>query len=58
MSEAARQIVILLYTLTGWRGEPAALEGGVVGWFTPSEALALPMPPLDVVLAGQLFQNR
>jgi len=56
--EAGRQIVILLYTVTGWHGEPAALEGGAVGWFTPEQALALPMPPLDVVLAGQLFQKR
>ena len=56
--EAQRPIVILLYTITAWSGEPEALEGGAVGWFTPAEALALPMPPLDVVLAGQLFQNR
>ena len=58
LPEAGRQIVILLYTVTGWLGEPAALEGGTVGWFTPEQALALPMPPLDVVLAGQLFQKR
>jgi 8-oxo-dGTP diphosphatase len=51
-------LVILLYTLTHWEGEPAALEGGAVGWFTPDEALALPMPPLDVELARRLFQNR
>ncbi|MCZ8136875.1 MAG: (deoxy)nucleoside triphosphate pyrophosphohydrolase [Porphyrobacter sp.] len=56
--EAGRQIVILLYTVTGWSGEPAALEGGAVGWFTPAEACALPMPPLDIMLAAQLFQNR
>jgi 8-oxo-dGTP diphosphatase len=51
-------LVILLYTVTRWEGEPAALEGGAVGWFTPDEALALPMPPLDIALAGRLFQNR
>ena len=51
-------LVILLYTLTQWEGEPAALEGGAVGWFTPDEALSLPMPPLDVELACRLFQNR
>ena len=56
--EAGRQIVILLYTVSGWRGEPQALEGGAVGWFTPAEALALPMPPLDIQLAAQLFQKR
>jgi 8-oxo-dGTP diphosphatase len=57
-SDAGQQIVILLYTITGWSGEPAALEGGAVGWFTPAEACSLPMPPLDVILARQLFQNR
>jgi 8-oxo-dGTP diphosphatase len=52
-----RQIVILLYTVTGWDGDPQALEGGEVDWFSPAEALALPMPPLDVMLAARLFQN-
>lgn len=50
-------IVILLYTVSLWQGEPQALEGGAVGWFTPREALALPKPPLDVMLAQRLFQN-
>lgn len=54
----ARAIVILLYTVSGWDGVPAALEGGEVGWFTPQEVLALAMPPLDVILARQLFQKR
>ena len=48
-------IVILLYTVTGWDGEPAALEGGSVGWFTPAEVRALPKPPLDVQLAVALL---
>ncbi len=50
-------LVILLYTVSDWQGEPQALEGGAVGWFTPGEALALPKPPLDVILAQRLFQN-
>ncbi|WP_245804636.1 (deoxy)nucleoside triphosphate pyrophosphohydrolase [Erythrobacter tepidarius] len=58
MPEAGRQIVILLYIVGGWHGEPAALEGGAIGWFTPPEVLALEMPPLDVMLAARLFQNR
>ncbi|MBI1402743.1 MAG: NUDIX domain-containing protein [Porphyrobacter sp.] len=48
-------IVILLYTITDWTGEAAALEGGAVGWFTPEEIAALAMPPLDARLAAQLF---
>ncbi|MFM7404777.1 MAG: (deoxy)nucleoside triphosphate pyrophosphohydrolase [Erythrobacter sp.] len=54
----ASAIVILLYTLAAWEGEPHALEGGEVGWFTPAEALALDKPPLDVRLADRLFQIR
>lgn len=53
----ASPLVILLYTLASWEGEPRALEGGAVGWFTPAEALALPKPPLDVELAARLFAN-
>jgi 8-oxo-dGTP diphosphatase len=55
--DGARAIVLLLYTVRDWQGEPRALEGGAVGWFTPAEALALPKPPLDIILAGRLFQN-
>jgi 8-oxo-dGTP diphosphatase len=51
-------LVILLYTVAAWEGEPAAIEGGAVGWFTPDEALPLPKPPLDALLAAQLFANR
>ena len=43
-------IVILLYKVTSWGGEPAALEGGDWGWFTLDEAEALEKPPLDVEL--------
>lgn len=51
------RIVLLLYTIGMWQGEPCALEGGAVGWFTPGEVLALPKPPLDIALAARLFQN-
>lgn len=52
------RLVILLYTISIWQGEPQALEGGAVGWFTPAESRALPKPPLDHALAARLFQNR
>lgn len=55
--EGAAALVILLYTVSAWEGEPQALEGGAVGWFTPAEALALAKPPLDVMLADRLFEN-
>ena len=50
-------LVILLYTVGGWDGEPQSLEGGEVRWFTPGEVLALDKPPLDVGLAERLFAN-
>ena len=48
-------IVILLYTITRWTGEPEALEGGAVGWFATAEIEALEKPPLDIDLARQLL---
>lgn len=50
-------IVLLLYSVSAWEGEPQALEGGAIGWFTPGEALALPMPPLDRDLAERLVKQ-
>ena len=50
-----RSIVILLYILRDWQGQPHALEGEAIGWFTPEEILALDKPPLDVALARKLF---
>ena len=43
-------IVLLLYTCRTWSGRPAALEGQNWGWFTPEEAAALPLPPMDRAL--------
>jgi 8-oxo-dGTP diphosphatase len=51
-------LVLLLYRLSAWHGEPQALEGGAVGWFRPAEIAALPKPPLDAQLAERLFQFR
>lgn len=56
-TSGGRALVILLYTIAQWDGEPQALEGGAVGWFTPAEVQALPKPPLDVRLAERLFAN-
>lgn len=48
-------IVILLYTSPLPPAEPRALEGGELGWFSPEDVRALPMPPLDVALAERPF---
>ena len=55
--DGARGIVILLYTVAGWEGEPAALEGEGIGWFTPEEIAGLPKPPLDIALCERLFKK-
>ncbi len=52
---AARPIVILLYSVSKYTGEPRSLEGGEVGWFTPEEAILLEKPPLDDELCGVVF---
>lgn len=55
--EGGLPLVILLYTVGAWDGEPRALEGGAVGWFSAKMVLALPKPPLDILLAERLFRN-
>lgn len=49
-------LVILLYLVRSWQGEPACLEGEAIGWFQPARIAALAMPPLDYPLAEQLGQ--
>ena len=49
------RIVILLYISRQWEGEPRAVEGEAIGWFTPEEIAELSKPPLDCELAEQLF---
>ncbi|MEM7701055.1 MAG: (deoxy)nucleoside triphosphate pyrophosphohydrolase [Pseudomonadota bacterium] len=48
-------IVILLYKVTHWDGEPQALEGGAVDWLDPVSISSLPKPPLDSQLCARLF---
>ena len=48
-------IVITLYRIGTWHGTPRAEPGAELGWFTPAEIAALPLPQLDSQLAVQLF---
>ncbi len=57
INPAEHPIVILLYTVKSWSGEPRAMEGGETGWFTPGQIQKLAKPPLDIALADQLFHN-
>ena len=56
--EADIPIVILLYTISHWEGEPQPLDGGEIAWFRPDQALGLERPPLDVSLCRQLFARK
>ena len=47
-------IVLFLYTVRNWVGDPTPLEGGALEWFAPLEASALATPPLDRELLDQL----
>lgn len=53
--ERESPVVILLYNVTRWEGEPAALEGGEIGWFAPDEIAELAKPPLDQQLVAAMF---
>ena len=53
--DAPNPVVILLYKIARWNGEPRALEGEGIGWFSPAQVDSLAKPPLDRVLAQQLF---
>lgn len=47
-------LVILLYTVRVWGGEPRSTEGAELRWLTLDDARALPMPPLDCQLLRHL----
>ena len=54
-TEGRPALVLFLYSSLWWRGEPEAREGQVWGWFTPEEAVRLPMPALDRELLAHLL---
>ena len=54
--DGERPVLLLLYECPAWAGKPASLEGGEWSWFTPQEIERLEKPPLDAVLARQLFR--
>jgi 8-oxo-dGTP diphosphatase len=53
--EGEPAVVITLYRVERWAGEPACEPGAQLGWFTRGEVAGLALPPLDRDLAGQLF---
>lgn len=43
-------IVILLYRVGAFQGQPVADDGAAIGWFAPADIARLPLPPLDADL--------
>jgi 8-oxo-dGTP diphosphatase len=46
----ARHLVMLLYTVRRWAGEPRALDASAIRWAGLEDLRSLPMPPADVPL--------
>ncbi len=52
-----RHLLLLLYSVRAWRGEPQALEASALAWVHPADMAALPMPPADVPLVAALMRS-
>jgi 8-oxo-dGTP diphosphatase len=49
-----RHLVLLLYLISVWRGEPRAIEAAALRWAAPAVLRTLPMPPADAPLIDTL----
>ncbi|PAX08504.1 (deoxy)nucleoside triphosphate pyrophosphohydrolase [Sphingomonas lenta] len=49
-----RHLILLLYVVDEWTGEPRAVEASGLAWVRPAEMRALPMPPADEPLIDLL----
>ena len=49
-----KHLLLLLYTVRDWSGEPRALDASGLRWAYPAELRHLPMPPADVPLVDAL----
>ena len=47
-------LVMPLYAIRQWRGQPSAREGQTLAWVSKDRLNAYPMPPADVPLVAQL----
>ena len=51
-----RALLLLLYLVRDWAGEPRALEATALRWESPAGMRALAMPPADGPLVGALTE--
>jgi 8-oxo-dGTP diphosphatase len=52
-----RNLVLLLYRVTRWQGEPRPLDASAIRWASVEELRTLPMPPADVPLLSVLARS-
>lgn len=50
-------LLMLLYVVERWTGEPRALEADALVWDTPAALARLPMPPVDVQLVARMLPD-
>lgn len=51
-----RALVMLLYRVARWQGDPEPLAATHLTWDTPAALARLPMPPVDVPLVATLAE--
>lgn len=56
-SLGARHLLLLLYTLREWSGEPVAQHADALLWVQPAELRGLAMPPADIPLIDLLERS-
>jgi len=49
-----RHLLLLLYVIRNWQGDPQALEATELAWVAPGAMRDLSMPPADVPLVAML----
>jgi 8-oxo-dGTP diphosphatase len=52
-----RHLLLLLYVVRRWTGEPQPLEASALAWVHPADMAALAMPPADVPLVAALARS-
>ena len=53
-----RHLVLLLYSLDRWAGEPRAIDAAEIRWVAPEDLAGFDMPPADRPLASALAADR
>lgn len=53
----SRHLILLLYIVRRWQGEPQPLEASALRWVAPEGMADLPMPPADIPLAAMLLRE-